>query len=273
MRALVWTLVVSLLSIAASAQASKGPSSNIRIRRLTIESTTLPDADRQQIVGQLQGKTYPADATLAHFSSEMGERVRGWLQVLGYFKASVDEPRAALVSEQRNLRVVDLTVAVDEGWHYYLGEIRFKNGTLFPAEEMRSAIPIQAGELFNVEKMREGIRNLRNLYHGRGYVNFTPVPDTETDDSRHIVDVNFHLDEGRQFMFGPLVLDGPEPHVGAGRALLESWKSLRGEPYNPDLLQQWLAENRLDLPVNAERHIETSQDNTLGIIIVRLWFP
>ena len=265
MRTLFILAIAAILASTSRSQTT--PDANdVRGVQLTIESSTLPEADRKEIARIFRNQTYET-------IDELSPRLRDALQVRGYFTASVGNPKISFISQGRGGKIADIHISVEEGPRYRLGEIRFRGGTAFSAEEMRRAIPIQAGELFNVEKMREGIHNLRNLYDGRGYINFTPVPDTATDDTRHIVDINFDLDEGRQFMFGPLVLDGTEPHIGAGRALLESWKSLRGEPYSPHRLQQWLAENRLNLPATAEKHMESSQDDALGIITVRLWFP
>ena len=55
------------------------------------------------------------------------------------------------------------------------------------------------GDVFNVELMRKGIKNLRDLYGHLGYINFTPVPDTEIDEEHKMVTVKFDLDEGKQF--------------------------------------------------------------------------
>ncbi|MFI5089544.1 MAG: POTRA domain-containing protein [Terriglobales bacterium] len=178
-----------------------------------------------------------------------------------------------MVAQERNVRIADVTVTVEEGLRYRLGEISFKGGTVFPADEMRRMFPMQAGEVFNTEKMREGIQNLRKLYGTQGYINLTPVPVSTSDDSRQTVDVIFDLDEGKLFSFGPLVLDGPEPHAGARKALLESWKKLQGKPFDWDALQQWLRKNRLKWPSAAPTPVETSQDQTSQVVTVRLSFP
>lgn len=275
MRTLVSIFVVSMLAGIASPQAAPSLQSDITIRKLTIESTTLPDADREEITRRFQGRTYPPPSTPATFSEEVGERIRDSFQVLGYFEASVAGPRISVIKKERKTRIIDMTVSVEEGPRYRLGEIRFRGGTVFASEEMRRAIPIQSGEVFNVEKMREGINNLRELYLTKGYVNFTPVPGSATNDSRRTVDVIFDLDEGGQFFFGPLVLDGQEPHVGAGKALLESWDKLRSKPYSSAILEQWFLRNEANLPVGKQilELVRTFPDQVSHLITVKLSFP
>lgn len=257
--------VLLLLTLSRVVLGQRYPGGDeIRNVQLTIESATLPEADRKEITRRFHNQTYETVA-------ELSERLRDALQVLGYFKASVGDPKVSFVSEKRGVRIADIRVSVEEGLRYRLGQITFTGGTVFPTERLRQAIPMETGELFNTEKMRQGIKNLHDLY--ASYLNFTPVPDTTIDDLRGTVDVTFDLDEGKPFRFGPLVLDGPEPHPGAGKALLESWKTLQGQPYNPERLQQWFVDNQSSLPPNPERLMEISQDNTAGIAIVRLWLP
>jgi len=273
MRRLVNIALVLMLAQIASAQAAPKAANEIRIRKLTIESATLPAADREQIVRKFQGMSFPLPDTLTSLSEEMKERIRDSLQVLAYFKALAADPRVSFVKRVGNGGVIDMTVAVEEGPRYRFGQITFTNGTVFPPDRLRKAFPMRTGELFNTEKMRQGIKNLRDLYSTQGYINLTPVPDTNIDDSRRTVDISFELDEGKPFKFGPLVLDGPEPHPGARKALLESWKVLQGQPYNPDRLRRWFADNQSNLPPHPERFMETSEDLTAGVATVRLWLP
>jgi hypothetical protein len=268
MRGLVSILVVWVLAGVTLAQRSPDAADEIRGVQLTVESATLPEADRKEITRLFHDKTYET-------VDEIQERLRDALQVLGYFNASVSVPRVSFVKEKRGGKIADIRVAVEEGLRYQLGEIRFRSGTVFPGDRLREAVPIQTGEVVNTEKMREGIQNLRKLYGSQGYINLTLVPATASDDSRQTVDVTFDLDEGRVFHFGPLVLDGPEPHAGAGKALLEAWKTLLGKPYNPALLEQWYFENGANLPRGKHtwESLETSQDEASQVVTVRLWFP
>jgi hypothetical protein len=86
MHILIKSLVVSFLATAGlGQQCVVGPADCVRIGRLAIESKGLPDPDRERIIRLFQQKTY--------FVEEIGERIRGTLRDLGYFKAVVDEPK------------------------------------------------------------------------------------------------------------------------------------------------------------------------------------
>ena len=153
----------------------------------------------------LFSKTY--DATKLN---EDTERVRDAYQQKGYFKALVQDPKTQIrdVSginwlfpfKSKHGKVVDITVPVEEGEKFTLKEIKFQGNTKYPnSAALRKLIPMKDGELFNVENMRKGIKNLRDAYGQGGYINFTPVPNTEIDDEHKQITVVFDLDEGEAY--------------------------------------------------------------------------
>ena len=101
----------------------------VRIGRLAIESEGLPDPDRQRIIRLFKQKTY--------FEEEIGERIRGALRDLGYFKAVVDEPKFSFPAQEEERRTVYVTVKAEPGAQYRIGEIRFERATIFPAAQLR----------------------------------------------------------------------------------------------------------------------------------------
>ena len=156
------------------------------------------------ILEQIFSRTY--DATKL---SEDAERVRDALQQKGYFKAIVQDPKTS-IHDSKGFHVpfiqkgggkeVDITMPIEEGDRYRLKEVKFSgNKAVTNTEILRRQIPMKDGEVFNVELMRKGIKNLRDLYGHLGYINFTPVPDTEIDEEHKMVIVKFDLDEGKQF--------------------------------------------------------------------------
>jgi outer membrane protein insertion porin family len=141
--------------------------------------------------------------------SEDAERVRDALQQKGYFKAIVQDPKTSIrdskgfhlpLIQKGGGKEVDITMPIEEGDRYHLKEVKFSgNKAVTQTEFLRRAIPMKDGDVFNVELMRKGIKNLRDLYGHLGYINFTPVPDTEIDEEHKMVIVKFDLDEGKQF--------------------------------------------------------------------------
>jgi len=243
MRILIRLLVVSFLANAGLGQLSFAESANnIRISKLVIESNSLPDSDRERIIRLFQQKTY--------LQSEICERIRSSLRDLGYFKAVVDEPRFSFPTQVEGRRIVKVTVKVEPGAQYRLGEIQIQKATVFPSYQLRNLFSLRRGDLFNATKIGEGLENLRKLYATLGYVNLVATPVSE--ESRRTIDLVISVDEGKPYDFGQLYLEAVEPHPGAGKALLNSWKTLEGKRYNPLELQRWLLANHTDWKVCSD---------------------
>ncbi len=188
MRILVRLLVASLLVSAGLEQPCFAESANnIRIGKLVIESNSLPDADRARIIHLFQQKTY--------CQLEIGERISSALRNLGYFKAVVDEPKFSFPTQGERRRIAHVTVKVEQGAQYRLGEIYIQKATIFPSTQLRNLFSLRRGDLFNVAKFVEGLEDLRKLYQTRGYVNFVATPITSSDESRRTVDLVLDVEE------------------------------------------------------------------------------
>jgi outer membrane protein assembly factor BamA len=164
---------------------------------------------------------------------EMMERIRDQFQERGYFKAMVEAPKT---TETRNssgyVTSMEVRVHIDEGQLYRLGRITFTGEKVFDPGRLRSAVPMQDGEIFKVVGMRQGLKNLHDLYCARGYINFTPVPNTDIDEEHLLINITLDIDEGAEFRVGKLVLNGEEPFPGAGKKILEAWHEHEGEVYD-----------------------------------------
>jgi hypothetical protein len=272
MRTLVCILLCSILvDVGLGQRPSMESAGEVWIDRLEIDSQNFPDTDRDRLIHLFQHCTYA--------QSELQIRIqyalRDALRDMGYYKAVVDDPKVSFVRRQDGRNIADVIVNVDAGMQYRLGEIRFVNATLFPADRMRKLFPLDTGDLFNVSRTLKGLQELQKLYETEGYVNFVAVPELKSDDTRRTIALVIDVDEGKPFNFGRLVLEGIEPHPGAGKALLESWKTLHGKRYNPVVLQRWLLENRSNWPAGTplKSLTTTAQDDLSRVVNVEFVFP
>jgi outer membrane protein insertion porin family len=158
------------------------------------------------ILENIFSKTYNA-AKL----SEDTEMVRDAFQREGYFKAVVQDPKTQIRDTGSSGfhiplimhgpgKVIDITVPVEEGERYRLKEIKFTgNKAIKNTEALRRLMPMKDGEIFNIELVRKGLKNLRDAYGTLGFINFTPVPDTQFDDEKKLISLTIDLDEGKPY--------------------------------------------------------------------------
>lgn len=223
--------VFLLCATLAMSQVDPGETT-IHIVSLTfIGADEIPAKDKTEITLDIKSSvTKPGQ-----LGEELGDRIRDEFQRRGYFKALIQHPTVMILGGDKVNASVAIQVEVDAGLQYRLGHISFTGEKAFDPVRLRAAIPISDGEIFSVEGIRQGLKAMRDLYCSRGYINFTPVPNTDIDETHKLVNLTFDMDEGQQYLLGKLVLNGEEPYAGAGKKLLDTWKSHQGHVYRCDL--------------------------------------
>jgi len=140
--------------------------------------------------------------------NEDAERVRYFYQTKGYFKALVGDPKTQIHDtapkwyffEKSPGKAVDIKLPVEEGDRFRLKEITFSgNKAVTNTAQLRTLFKLKDGDIFDTEAVRKGLENLRKAYAGLGYINFTPVPNTDADDEKKTISLRIDLDEGKQF--------------------------------------------------------------------------
>lgn len=154
------------------------------------------------------------------------ERLRNAYQKRGYFKANVlkhdldvrDSPgRGTFLIPWSMLfnkpkKHADINLLVEEGERYERGKLSFTDVELFrvPDQVLGPVFAMQEGSIFDVEKLRKGMENLKKLYGEFGYIDFVAEPsfDFREDESPPQIDLNLAVDEGKQFFVRRIEFEG-----------------------------------------------------------------
>jgi outer membrane protein insertion porin family len=154
----------------------------------------------------LFAKTYDASKL-----DEDMELVREAEQNKGYFKVNVGQPITKIrdtghagfhipLLQHGPGKSMDITVPIEEGAQYRLGEITFKgNKTLNNSKALRNLFAMKDGDVFSREKFAKGLENLKNAYGSEGFINYTPIPLPTFDENKKLVSWEIQIDEGKQF--------------------------------------------------------------------------
>lgn len=154
------------------------------------------------------------------------ERLRNAYQKRGYFKANVlrhdldirDSPGRGTflipwsMLSNKPKKHADINLLVEEGPRYVRGKLSFTDVELFrvPDQVLGPVFAMQQGAVFDVEKLRKGMENLKKLYGEFGYIDFVAEPSFEfrEDDSPPQIDLNLAVDEGKQFFVRRIEFEG-----------------------------------------------------------------
>jgi outer membrane protein insertion porin family len=229
------------------------------------------------ILENLLARTYDASKL-----NEDAERVRYFYQTKGYFKALVGDPKTQ-IRDTSGLRwympfkstpgkVVDIRVPVEEGARYRLKQITFSGNKALPNTPLlRALFKIKDGEVFDTEAIRKGLDSLRKVYAQYGYINFTPVPNTDADDEKKLISLRIDLDEGKQFYVRRIEFQGNT--TTRDKVIRRELALDEGQIYNGNLWELSLLRlNQLQyfeqLKVDQDSEIkQNAQDGTVDITL------
>jgi outer membrane protein assembly factor BamA len=214
------------------------------LRRLTFSgSLQMPQSEQERIADAVKQATHRA--SLEDLTEEALERARAGWQDRGYFKVLITGETKILTATPVAQRIA-LGVHVDEGQRYNLKSIRFKNNqAMSDVDVLRRFFPISDGDIFSREKIVTGLENLRKAYGESGYINFTPVPDTQFDDERRLISLVIDVDEGKQFRVGDVRILGLDE---SDRRELLTTLPHRGEIFSSKIWEKSLLKYAPKLP-------------------------
>jgi hypothetical protein len=195
--------------------------------------------------------------------------IRSAWQDRGYFRVTAGPAQAEPLggdSHEQHFRVI---VPINEGLQYHLGDLTFVDANAFSPGELRSLIPLQEGEIFDVSKIRAGIEALNKKYTAIGYIDFTAVPKTEIDDKLQRISLTLQLDEQKQYRIR-------EVRVVADPGILAVLgpKLVSGEIFNAAAIDDFVRQNRSSLPANLSQkdYLQAKRDTRLGTVDLSLDF-
>jgi len=174
----------------------------------------LPDSIRQQLVSDIQ-QLY-LSVTLAEADAgwlgEVERPIREAIRKLGYFRGFLTTTPYLVLAESYERHYV-VSVKIESGPQYRLGELQVSGATVFPADQLRDQFLLHHGEVFDVPKIRQGLESIAKLYGNKGYIDATPEPDTTIDEKNGIIDLVIKVDEEKQYRVRMVETYGLDPET------------------------------------------------------------
>lgn len=224
----------------------------------------ISDTDRDRLIATIKSREFGPDED--GLSAAEGV-IQGFWQDRGYFKVNVSMEQNILQSAS-TFQHLALVIRVDEGAQYRLHDIHFRNQDAdtpleFPPEQLRRLIPLEDGEIFRAETIRDGMEALKHLYMANGYIDFLATPETEFNEASHTISVVMVLDQEHQFRIGEIEFAGG--HQQAQQLLKSRFK--QNEIYNPFAVDDFFRQNARLLPAGiSQMDVVTTRDQQNGTV-------
>ncbi len=201
----------------------EGP--KVKVGKIEVEgNTVMSDRDARRSMKTLRPIGIPHSIILENLFKKTfdirkleqdKELLRNAYQIRGHFRATVTHHELDIRDAQgrsmfplplvfkKKGKLADIKLFLEEGKQYNRGKLSFTDVKLFrtPDAVLGPVFQMREGAIFNVEKLRKGLENLKKLYGEFGYIDFVAEPSFEFRDTENppLIDLNLAVDEGKQF--------------------------------------------------------------------------
>jgi len=170
----------------------------------------------------------------------------------GYVQVKVDRPQVYVTPDKKNIYI---TIRVDEGEQFDVGDIDFAGDLLYSRDELAAAIEINKRQIFSYDVLQKDLSDLQAKYGDLGYAFANVIPRTRINEKDRKVDVTFEFDKGNKVYFGQINVVGNSKT--RDKVVRRELKVREGELYNETRRRQSL-ENIQRLGFFDEVNFKTS---------------
>ena len=177
---------------------------------------------------------------------EDAEKVVEYYRNKGYISARVGTPEIKTLedSKDKNTRWVELSVPVDEGPRYKVGEFTFEGNKIVKTEFLQPLYKLKTGDWYSDKPIRAGLVKTREVYGAGGYFEFTGFPDLAPVEAatgplagpaEPTVNVVMRMQEGEQYFVNRLTFIGNT--TTRDNVIRREVRLVEGAPFNTESLK------------------------------------
>lgn len=212
----------------------------VKVKKITfLGNKKLPAS--QLIIDQLVAEEgfFTGLSGSGQFKQDMFER---WVQGIrfiyfnqGYIQAKIDRPQVTVTPDKKGIYI---TINVDEGEQFEVGEIDFAGDILFSREELMETIKLDENKIFAYDVLQKDLADLQAKYGDLGYAFANVNPQWKIKEKDRKVDIVFEFDKGNKVYFGRIQVVGNSKT--RDKVLRRELKVREGELYNETRRRQSL---------------------------------
>jgi outer membrane protein assembly factor BamA len=135
---------------------------------------------------------------------------------------------------------VAVHVTVDEGPSFELGDVKLENKSSVKNEDLLKTANFKKGDLANFDEINQGLDRIKKRLRREGYIRANATVARTIHDDKKNVDIAVNIEEGPQFMFNKLVIQGLD--LEGEPAIRKLWAMKEGKPFNPEYPDYFLAQ-------------------------------
>ena len=149
-----------------------------------------------------------------------------------------------MIDKAKDVDGLAVTVAVEEGAEYKLGEVSLAGNFAPKSAELLKIAKFTPGMVANFDDVMQGVERIRKRLMRQGYLHAETTIERAINDKTKTVNVTVRIVEGPQFTFGHLTIEGLD--LNAEAAMKKLWGLKEGKPFDADYPDFFLARVRED---------------------------
>lgn len=182
----------------------------VRVKRVRfLGNDKLVDGKLKTVMATQEGGFFSFISSSGSYKQDAFERDLINLNYLyyneGFIQVKIDRPQVYVTPDKKGIYV---TIRIDEGERFNIGEIDFSGDLLFTADELNESVQIKKGEQFNYSKLQEDLGALTAKYGDLGYAYANVIPRNRIREKERIVDISFEVDKGNKVYIGKINVKG-----------------------------------------------------------------
>jgi len=134
------------------------------------------------------------------------DRLRVLYQNQGYLDVSIPESNVTL--DYPSSGKIVITVRIDEGRQYRVGNISFEGNTIFTDLQLWRGVSLYPGDVFSPEKLDEDVERFTNFYGTVGYLDTVVRPERRANIETGNIDLVYRITESEKFDVESIVIEG-----------------------------------------------------------------
>ncbi len=151
----------------------------------------------------------------------------------GYVKFRYENPVVTVSDDKKWLFI---SIYVEEGERYKVGEIDFGGDLLFEKKELHESIELKTQDWFSIQKRNDDIQKLTEKYQDLGYAFVNVIPKMNIHDDKLTVDIKYDFEKGNLVHFGEITVVGNTKT--RDKVIRRELKIKEGELYNGTRLRE-----------------------------------
>jgi outer membrane protein assembly factor BamA len=187
------------------------------------------------------------------------EQVRPTFLQKGFLRAKLGPPEVRLTGNPNKKlpEQIPVYVPINPGAIYRWKGVEWSGNNVLSTITLTNAVGLKSGDVADGMAIEAGWDRVRESYGRRGYMQTKVDPQPTYDDAAHTVAYHVHIEEGKVFRIGSLVITGLSPN--AERHLRDAWPIQQGELFDKAKYEEFLTKLQAhsteifkDLPIHYD---------------------